>query len=105
MVFQLGARGQFRYDSVLTRSSYNDLPSKYKVSEPLVTPYPSKPLCALGVQASGEKYAMLCWEGELSLLPNLPPLAAFRAHSFFFVFLGPHPRHMEVPRLRVELEL
>ena len=23
----------------------------------------------------------------------------------FFVFLGPHPRHMEVPRLRVELEL
>ena len=22
----------------------------------------------------------------------------------FFVFLGPHPQHMEVPRLRVELE-
>ena len=25
--------------------------------------------------------------------------------SFFFVFLGPHPLHMEVPRLGVELEL
>ena len=24
---------------------------------------------------------------------------------FFFFFLGPHPRHMEVPRLGVELEL
>ena len=25
--------------------------------------------------------------------------------SFFFVFLGPHPWHMEVPRLGIELEL
>ena len=25
--------------------------------------------------------------------------------SFFFFFLGPHPRHMEVPRLGVESEL
>ena len=25
--------------------------------------------------------------------------------SFFLVFLGPHPGHMEVPRLRVKLEL
>ena len=24
---------------------------------------------------------------------------------WFFVFLGPHPRHMEVPRLDVELEM
>ena len=24
---------------------------------------------------------------------------------FVFVFLGPHPRHVEVPRLGVELEL
>ena len=24
---------------------------------------------------------------------------------FFFVFLGPHPRHMEDPRLGIELEL
>ena len=24
---------------------------------------------------------------------------------FFFVFLGPHPRHMEVPRLGVKVEL
>ena len=24
---------------------------------------------------------------------------------FFFVFLGPHPRHMEIPRLGVTLEL
>ena len=26
-------------------------------------------------------------------------------YSFFFVFLGPHPQHMEVPRLGVESEL
>ena len=25
--------------------------------------------------------------------------------SFFFIFLGPHPQHMEVPRLGIELEL
>ena len=25
--------------------------------------------------------------------------------SFFFVFLGPHPQHMKVPRLGVQLEL
>ena len=25
--------------------------------------------------------------------------------NFFFVFLGPHPEHMEVPRLGVESEL
>ena len=25
--------------------------------------------------------------------------------AFFFCFLGPHPRHMEVPRLRVKSEL
>ena len=25
--------------------------------------------------------------------------------SFFLVFLGPHPQHMEVPRLGVESEL
>ena len=28
-----------------------------------------------------------------------------RAHFFIFAFLGPHLRHMEVPRLRVELQL
>ena len=27
------------------------------------------------------------------------------AHSLFSVFLGPHPRHMEVPRLGVSSEL
>ena len=27
------------------------------------------------------------------------------ASRFFFVFLGPHPWHMEVPRLGAELEL
>ena len=26
-------------------------------------------------------------------------------HYYFFIFLGPHPRYMEVPRLRVESEL
>ena len=28
-----------------------------------------------------------------------------KKNFFFFVFLGPHPRHMEVPRLGVESEL
>ena len=28
-----------------------------------------------------------------------------RTLFFFSVFLGPHPQHMEVPRLGVELEL
>ena len=34
-------------------------------------------------------------EGELCLIMRL----------FFFFFLGPHPWHMEVPRLSTELEL
>ena len=29
----------------------------------------------------------------------------FNLSFFFFALLGPHPRHMEVPRLGVELEL
>ena len=29
----------------------------------------------------------------------------FFSFFFFFCFLGPHPQHMEVPRLGVELEL
>ena len=29
----------------------------------------------------------------------------FLVLGFFFCFLGPHPRHMEIPRLGVELEL
>ena len=29
----------------------------------------------------------------------------FFLFSFFFFFLGPHPRHMEVPRLGVLLEM
>ena len=31
--------------------------------------------------------------------------AVFRAPVLFFCFLGPHPQHMEVTRLGVELEL
>ena len=30
---------------------------------------------------------------------------SFLFFFLFFCFLGPHPRHMEVPRLGVELEL
>ena len=29
----------------------------------------------------------------------------FLTYFLFFCFLGPHPRHMEVPRLGVQLEL
>ena len=32
-------------------------------------------------------------------------LLTFAKFFFFFVFLGPHPRHTEFPRLGVELEL
>jgi len=32
-------------------------------------------------------------------------IAAYEFTFFFFVFLGPHSWHMEVPRLGVELEL
>ena len=29
----------------------------------------------------------------------------YRPSFFFFLFLGPHPKHIEVPRLRIQLEL
>ena len=32
-------------------------------------------------------------------------LFVFMALYLFFVFLGPHPHHMEVPRLGIKLEL
>ena len=40
-------------------------------------------------------------------LQHLLPVDFFDdVHSFFFfVFLGPHPQHVEVPRLGVKLEL
>ena len=34
-----------------------------------------------------------------------PSEASISFLSFFFVFLGPHPQHMEVPRLGVQSEL
>ena len=49
--------------------------------------------------------------GRLACEPHFPFLSfiltiAFTFYNFFFiVFLGPHPRHIEVPGLRVELEL
>ena len=39
----------------------------------------------------------LHYQGSLSWTPSLP--------SSFFFFGGSHPRHMEIPRLGVELEL
>ena len=43
----------------------------------------------------------------ISLYPLCPhhPTADNPFHSFFFVFLGPHPWHMQVPRLGVQSEL
>ena len=38
-------------------------------------------------------------------LQGAPLLRAENLFFFFFVFLGPHPQRMEVPRLRVQLEL
>ena len=47
-----------------------------------------------------------------SRLPSVPtqeakdsPALRFPGTAFFFAFLGPHPGHVEVPRLRVILEL
>ena len=46
--------------------------------------------------------------GQERRLPGPPfpltPSGLFWTY-FFFVFLGPHPRHMEVPRLGVKSEL
>ena len=39
---------------------------------------------------------------EVHILITHPPPAK---GLFHFCFLGPHPQHMEVPRLEVELEL
>ena len=44
----------------------------------------------------------LCLQPTLQLVAMLDP---FFFHFFFFSFLGPNPRHMDVPRLGVELEL
>ena len=58
---------------------------------------------------------MLFWVASNSCVPsycvqrlqwNIPWLVAQLAFLFFpSVFLGPHPRHVEVPRLRVKSEL
>ena len=42
--------------------------------------------------------------GELSRRPETPALIRLLIF-LFFSFLGPHPRHMAVPRLGVEMEL
>ena len=39
------------------------------------------------------------------IIESLRPMLAVKKKFFFFVFLGPHPQHMEVPRLGVESEL
>ena len=40
---------------------------------------------------------------EVYVFPHA--LLSFFSFLFLFVYLGPHPQHMEVPRLGVELEL
>ena len=45
-------------------------------------------------------------EYRAAFLPRqLAPAFSFFFFFFFFAFLGPHPWHMEVPSLGVELEL
>ena len=44
---------------------------------------------------------LLMWNKSFRLLPHVVDFFLF----FFFCFLGPHLRHMEVPRLEVESEL
>ena len=58
---------------------------------------------------SGPRIDVCCREGggcSLEYL-RLQVLKFFLSFSFFFffVFLGPHPGHMEVPRLDIESEL
>ena len=49
-------------------------------------------------------YVYLCQIYSWSSLFHLPP-DLIMYFSLFLVFLEPHPRHMEVPMLGVELEL
>ena len=53
----------------------------------------------LSVGCSG--FTRACPEDRGPWSPTWPPLHS----SLFLVFLGPYPRHMEVPRLGVESEL
>ena len=73
--------------------------------------YPT--LLVAGQEVSGEGQSWVVSRGHLFDVPgNVHPrvtLAPSRMLCnglfFFFRFLGPHPWHMEVPRLGVELEL
>ena len=60
-------------------------------------------------QASGRIRVQLLAYASATAKPDLScntyVAACSNAGSFFFGFLGPHPRHMEVPRLGVEWEL
>ena len=52
----------------------------------------------------------ILWCDMMGLFPACIILAFLQSFSsiylfFLFCFLGPHPRHVEVPRLGVELEL
>ena len=51
----------------------------------------------------------ICYSSHSKLTPyHVPSLATHPIHQgnfIHFVFLGPHPQHMEVPRLGVQLEL
>ena len=45
------------------------------------------------------------WKLSFPLLVSVPALSNVFFVCVCFVLLGPHPQHMEVPRLGVELEL
>ena len=44
-------------------------------------------------------------EGNGEFLPNGYKVSVWDDEKNFFFFLGWHPQHMEIPRLRVESEL
>ena len=50
-------------------------------------------------------YALLQRLGFILFLKLLLDITIFSSFFVFCLFLGPHPRHMEVPGLGVELEL
>ena len=74
-------------------------PGWFPIPQPAPTPAEPGP-CPGGQDKAGDEKPVFSEQQ-----PRGAPRMCHYIILFFFFFLGPHPRHMEVPRLGVQLEL
>ena len=97
------ASGTVQFQYSLSPEGHPDTPTGHasgpKAERQLSRKPPTSPSskCVQGAEASVSRHGSRC--------VNIDQITDSNCFNFFLVFLGLHPQYLEVPRLRVKLEL